>query len=124
MNIFSQVSVVAILALGACTDAASIKTPPVEVGLKNASVNQQRILGVTEPIVRTFIREEEESTQQGFSGASDVTVNNSKKLKSSVHYVRSIPVNSALALQRLPLCVSQSLRASQRNCVLIAKRAT
>ncbi len=81
MNIFSKTSIVAILALGACSEASSIKTPPVEVGLKNASVNQQRILGVTEPVVRTFIREEEENTQQGFSGASDVEVKNSKKIE-------------------------------------------
>jgi hypothetical protein len=45
--------------------------------LKNAGVNQQRILGVTEPVVRTFIREEEENTQQGFSGVGDDEVSNS-----------------------------------------------
>jgi hypothetical protein len=38
-------------------------------------------LGVTEPVVRTFIREEEENTQQGFSGVGDDEVSYSKKVK-------------------------------------------
>ncbi|MBT3140590.1 hypothetical protein DS909_01540 [Phaeobacter gallaeciensis] len=49
--------------------------------MKNAGVNQQRIQGVTNPVVRTFSREEEENTQQGFSGVSDVGANNSQKIE-------------------------------------------
>ncbi len=69
MNILKYSPILAALVLSACASDAPITQPPIEIGLKNAGV-QERVVGYTEPIVRTFVPKEQSADEKLISASN------------------------------------------------------